>query len=407
MTFTSGRSHFAELTDPAQFSADALSELAGSTDPLGHLSLYCDADPTIQTAGTPAWDIGVRNRLRELRGNLEDAGDAVTARAVDAALQLHSDEFTRFLAPRSAGVGRVLFLGLSTGVTASVALRIPVGERVVLGREPFIRPLMGAIDHGRPAGVVRIAKEVVIVQQWRMGVLEGVAEYRFDPGTEDWRMGEGPATARNTGTQSSASHAERFARRMADHRGRFLDAIGAEIADASDEGGWRVCLIYGDPRLSAPVADALRSQNRHAISNDMLLENAPAERLSALVDEHLGAQEREDEAALCASVSETVAAGGAAVLGLSQTLGALNEARVGHLVIDHTARWDGLVSEDGRLFAAGTQPAGLTPDDLVTDTRMGERMIQAALAQGARVAVVEDAAELLGHAEALGAMTRW
>lgn len=407
MPFTSGRSHFSELTDPAQFSAAALAELATHSDPLGHLSLYCDADPTIQSAGTPAWDIGVRNRLRELRSNLEAAGDDVTARAVGEALETHSDEVTRFLAPRSAGVGRVLFLGLSTGVTASIALRIPVGERVVLGRESFIRPLLGALDHGRPAGVVRIAKELVIVQQWRMGALEDVAEYRFDPETSDWRMGEGPATARNTGTQSSASHVERFARRIADHRGRFLDAIGAEIADTSNEREWRVCLIYGDPRLSTPVADALTAQGQRVISRDALLENAPADRLIALVDEHLGAQESADEAELCTSLADSAAAGATAVMGLSQTLGALNEARVAHLVIDQSARWDGLVSADGRLFAAGVDPAGLGPDDLVADTRMGERMIRAALAQGARVTVVEDAPALLGNEEGVAATTRW
>jgi hypothetical protein len=91
-------------------------------------------------------------------------------------------------------------------------------------------------------------------------------------------------------------------------------------------------------------------------------------------------------------------------LGLSQVAGALNEGRVAHLVYDPEVRYVGSVDADGALYAdaeAGSRPH--TPEP-----RLTERLVERALATGARVSPIEGASSgALGDAGGIGALLRW
>ncbi|MFD2353082.1 hypothetical protein ACFSTC_33045 [Nonomuraea ferruginea] len=84
--------------------------------------------------------------------------------------------------------------------------------------------------------------------------------------------------------------------------------------------------------------------------------------------------------------------------------GALNEGRVAHLVYDPEVRYVGSVDADGTLYAdTETGVRRHTPEP-----RLNERLVERALATGARVSPIEGAgAGVLGDAGGIGALLRW
>jgi hypothetical protein len=93
-------------------------------------------------------------------------------------------------------------------------------------------------------------------------------------------------------------------------------------------------------------------------------------------------------------------------LGLSQVAGALNEGRVAHLVYDPDVRYAGSMDADGALYADAEAAAGNRPH--TAEPRLTERLVERALATGARVSPVEGAAGgVLRDAAGIGALLRW
>jgi hypothetical protein len=127
--------------------------------------------------------------------------------------------------------------------------------------------------------------------------------------------------------------------------------------------------------------------------------------LEEIVAERIRAGHAELERRLIGEVREHAHGAGAAALGLSEVVAALNQARVAHLIYDPFIRYRGSVGHDGSLHAGDeTVPTyGSTPDE-----RLTERVVERALETGARVTPVESAATD-GLAEAMGiaAVLRW
>jgi hypothetical protein len=407
MAYLDASSDFRTLTAPEALTPEALAAFAPAEDPLGWLSMFLTADPREQSTATPAWSVDLRNRVRELRDTLHSQHEREKVSALDAVREHETALFQEFLSARSSGVGRALFLPLSGGDPVAVALSVPMEHRVVLESTPFIRPLLGALQRGRGAGVVLVSRERVILWESRLGVMGHVGEYTFEADVAHWREGAAYASPQPARGQQTVSHIERFRRRLAANRGRFLEATGADIAETASERGWERVLVFGDPRLTEAVVEAMGPEGPPAVRDDRLLERAPADELASAVADRLAVLDQEEDTALADEVREQVGAGGPAVLGLGQTLDALAEGRVGHLLIDRARRWTGALAPDGRMVPEGVVPAGVEASDMRADTRMGERMIESALAQSARITVLGDAAQTLGHDDAVGALTRW
>ena len=96
---------------------------------------------------------------------------------------------------------------------------------------------------------------------------------------------------------------------------------------------------------------------------------------------------------------------GTAALGLSEVVGALNQARVAHLVYDPFIRYRGSVGYDGSLYAE--DETALTYGS-TADERLTERIVERAFETGARVTPVEGAAnDGLADAVGIAAVLRW
>jgi hypothetical protein len=389
------------LTTIDQLDAKALLELSRRTDALGVLSVYAHADPT----GSPdATAIDIKNRYRELRRRIMEDTPGDRSRAVTTALERLGPEVERLASPTEPGRGRVAFAALSGDWVLRMDSQMPVPQRVVLDDGPFIHPLLELLDEGRPAGVVLVSADDARLLEWRFKDLQLLSRMQYEeveaPHERAGQIGGGPA-----GQFHTPMLEQRQARRQ-DRVQRFLDHVAQVAAGLADERRWERILVSGGERWTEPVAAKLPGplQNK-AIRDARVLAGLDEEKLRAAVTERLHQHHASRERRLLEQVRDA-GLGKAGALGLSEVAAALNVGRVAHLVYDPEVRYTGSVSPDGALYADTEVAPGDEPG--TPEPRLTERLVERALATGARISPVEGAAgSVLNEAAGIGALLRW
>jgi hypothetical protein len=353
-----------------------LHALLGAADPIGVLSVFVDDRATA---------IDIQNRLAQVERAAIDEGRAERAAALSEALVRVAPALERLRAARA----RAVFTPLSriTPTVFSTQLRLP--NRVVLDDRPFVHPLLESLDRGRPAGVILMAPGSAEVLEWRHGELIILA--RIDAESDLLADRQRPA----------AGH------RARDRHRRFADQVAAEVLAHADLRNWERAVVGGDDRLTQPLIRVLPAPLRdHTIRDRRQLMDRDSRALAEIVQELLERHQAEWDLALATRVREAALAGGAAALGVSEVLAALNDARVMHLVYDPEIRYGGFVAEGGQLLSAGEQRS--VPERVFTEPRMTERMVERCLETGARITPVTGAASaLLTDAGGVAARLRW
>jgi riboflavin biosynthesis pyrimidine reductase len=367
------------------------------------LSIYVDADSS-SDPGLRGAAVDLRNRLSELERNIEAEGTRERSRLLGEALRRLGPEIDRLTNPREHGRGRALFAPLGDGETSRYAGQMRVASRVVLDSSAFVHPLLELIDEGRPAGVVLASKDEARLLEWRLGELRELD--RMEPEvTEAPHERAGPVGSSPAERAQTPKREQRATRERARTR-RFLDRIGAGAAALAGERGWERLLISGGDRLTEPLAAALAELVEHSLIRDprVLITLEPAA-LAETVTERLRAEHADRERRLVDEAREAALGQGAAAVGLSDVVGAINEHRVSQLLYDPGVRYTGSVGSDGLLYA-GDEHGGGTP--AAPETRLTERLVERALETGARVIPVEGAARAaLSEADGIAALLRW
>lgn len=384
-------------TAAARLDADALLELSRRVDPVGVLSIYVDARPG---EGLRAAAIEIANRLAELQQRLGDQ-DPDGRAVLDEIVQL-APKIEQLTDPDQPGRGRVLFAAVRDAWTIQVPAQLPLPNRVVLDRSPFIHPLLELLDEGRPAGVVLASRSHARLLEWRLGALvplrwltaEVVAPSHERAGPIGSRPGKRHGTP--TGEQRQARDREQAA--------RFIDHVAAVASRLAGEHGWERLLVSGGEQLTDPLVRALPAAQRQlAVRDPRVLVSLPIGMLSELVSDRLRAAHDSYEQRLIDTVREQGPGGDRTALGPSQVVAALNQARVAHLIYDPDIRYHGSVGQDGALYAGDEAPAGVT----APEPRLTERIVERALEIDARVTPIEGAAAGLAHASGIAALLRW
>jgi len=384
---------FTTLTDPAALDTPLLAQLSRMRDPVGFLSVSLTITPGAHQGESAPWAIDLRNRMAELHANLKDAGERDAWRALDdlggrAAAALN--DITSHAAP---GIGRIAYIPLSGGDPITISLQVPVPARVVLERDPFLRPLLTALSRSRPVGVVVAGGDGMQAWKWSAGIFTPLLDEGFDQhqAPRGGVRGSGARAAR------SSTAPESIARRQENAWERFASEVAERFAD--DEHRFDRILLFADDRSGAAIAPVLAerfSVDRTAVN--LAAKDLPTA-LMAPVTERCALLRADDERSEASAIREAVASGGAGAIGLAGVVSALNDKQVEMLVLDASHRWSGRLLDDGRFDLGG--------DSAEHDTRLGERMIEAALEQGALISIHEDAAATLGDEEAVGALLRW
>lgn len=379
---------------------DALLELARRRDPLGVLSFYVNADPS-EDPQAAAIDIG--NRYRELQHRTsedESGGSRDVARALER-LQPEVDQVTR---PSEPGRGRIVFVALSDGWVLRLDSQLPVANRVVLDAGPFIHPLLELLDEGRRAGLALLSSEGGRLLEWHLGKLEPVTEIGQDyieaAHERAGQIGGGPAGQFHTPMR------EHQQARDQERDRRLAVRMAALVADTASERGWERVVLSGAEQWPDLVGDRLpEALQPLLIREPRVLTGMGEEELKAAVTQLLHQAHAALEKRLVEQVQQA-GLGGTGALGLSEVAAALNEGRVAHLVYDPQVRYAGSVGSDGTLQADTEAGPGGQPG--TAEPRLSERLVERALATGAKVSPVEGAADgALSEAAGIGALLRW
>ena len=390
-----------ESLNTASLDQETLLELTRQTDPVGVLSIYVDARPG---ANPRAESIDIKNRLAELERRVASEGPPERAQTIHEGITRVAAEIKPLTDPEEPGRGRVLFAAMSDGWVRRVSTQLPVPSRVVLDRSPFIHPLLELLDEGGPAGVVLASRTEARLLEWRLGELIALRELRAGT-VEPPHERSGPVGSRPSNRYGTPTGEQRNARER-DRAARFIDRVAAATSRLAHQRGWEHILVGAGEHLTDALVRALPpAQRETALRDRRLLARLDPGALGDIVTERMHMAHSEFEHRLIRRVREDAQGAGAAALGVSEVVGALNQARVGHLVYDPFVRYHGSVGEDGSLFAAGESGPtfGWTPD-----TRLTERIVERALATGARVTPVEGAAsDGLAEAAGIAAVLRW
>jgi hypothetical protein len=387
----------------------ALEQLVTLRDPEGVLSVYVDVDAERERRHRPReGEVVLRLRLVGLREAVRAEGPRSRARLLDERL----DELSGLLAdaadPALAGGGRALFVTLSDGRVREVVARRSMGDEVVLEDTAYLMPMLVAIADEEPAGVVAVSKDGVRALEVRGDEAEEVLREDYGIPAEDWRPMVGPATTAPGHQAESESQRDLFARRLEEHRRQRIAEIGAAVWQEAGRRGWRRLLAAGAPALVAPLEAARPHDGPELVrSGRLLAATLTPQEVRRVAEEPLAAARSRADRALAERVRDAaLSAAGLAAVGMGDVLTALAEGRVQHLLIDPRRRPSGARAPDGRLAVAGEVPPGAgatTPEP-----HLAERMLERALATGARVtAIAGPAAEPLEAHDGVAAALRW
>ena len=391
-------------------SDEELARLLRLRDPLGVLSVFADTRAGEGVRHGPrAGEITVRGKLDELVASLRRDGPRERWRALRDRLDGLSGELDWLCDPGASGRGHALFAPLSGGTRLLACWRAFPNE-VVLESSAYLRPLLAPLDAGRPVGIAVASAQSVRLIDWRFGQASEVLRRPIPDESVDWRRLQGPGPTNPAHVAQSSAQRDLFDRRLAEHRRGFLAAFASEVARAAGERGWTRLALAGEPRMAHGLGEALAGGALEIVSSPFVPpDSASATEVADAVVPDLERARLHERAVRAAEVREAgLTPGGAAALGLDETLAALDEGRVRELLIDPACERTGRRSPDGRLMPAGELLPGTSADELCAEPHLVERMIERALDTGARVTALEGrAAEHLGPWGGIAARLRW
>jgi peptide subunit release factor 1 (eRF1) len=388
-----------------------LRDLLDFHDDRGVLSFYVGHTPAQAADPQPTAPIEIRNQIKDLKATLAGK-DAELAKAVDKRLEAINGELAALLDPKAFGQGRALFVGVADGRTAAVSLQIPFRERVILHDTPFLRPLVSAVDEGRPAGILVVSRSAVRLLRWQVGEVEELD-------TEDFTVGDAQLadikSGPSQGTPSSPAHGlvnkERFEDRIDENRNRFLRSVAEDVAAHAKEQGWDRIILSGDVKLREFVADLLGqgANGPRVLHADQDWEHDSPATIAQHAWPLLRSVHEQREHELVDSAIERALGGGAATVGLRHVCDALNEGRVAHLLFDDRLQLSGYRSSEDTLHPEVSGPVAQADGvQFQREPLFIERMIEKATGTGAAVTPVgQTAAAPLGEHEGVAALLRW
>ncbi len=381
------------------FTRDVLKRLASAEPGRPVVSVYARTDPRdpSNTSSTPGWQIALRNGLGAIAERLEagdDRGERLAFRELRERIETELTE----LEPAKRGRSVAWFVDGVGGGSERFTLQLPVREdRVVWDAKPFVSPLVDIADRGAPTGVVLVSGELVRLLGIEQAEPTEPENSTFELELGDWRPFGGTAAGSSGRGVQTTSHQERYEARVDAQRDQLFAGAAAETGQRLELLGWERIIIVSETQVAARFRAALPSilSERVIAESDLnIAGNDPhviAEALEPLIEDAWLARASQ----LADLARERAQAGGAAAVGAPETLTALAEGRVEHLILDPGGDFSA---------AADMVPASVGgPVALV-----GERAVEAAVATGAQVtALAAEDSQALTEAGGIAALLRY
>jgi hypothetical protein len=385
-------------------------ELLELRDEHGVLSFYAGHVPAQAADRQPTAPIELRNQVKALRARLEGA-DRDLVRAIEGRLATLDGPLEALVDAKRPGQGRALFVGVASGEQRSVTLQLPFRERVVHDATAYVRPLVTALDEGRPALIVVVSRTGVRVLHWATGEADEVEEARFVKDEDLFRDdATGPSTSNPQRAMYARSDREGYEERLDEHRHRFLKQVLEDVVHRAAADHVDRMVLSAPPKLRDEVRALVPAhEGVRVLVADQAWESTPAHEVAGHAFRLLRSVHLDREAQLTGAAIERALSGGAGALGLRHVCEALNAGRVEHLLFDDRLVLEGYVSSEGTLhpriegLAASAEHLTFERDRLFV-----ERMVEHALATSARITPLAPApADQLADHEGVAALLRW
>jgi hypothetical protein len=300
-----------------------------------------------------------------------------------------------------------LFAAVDSGEVHSIAVQAVLPTGATLGEVARVLPLLAA-DEGAPMGIVLVGRDIVRALEARLGAVEALVSFDVEPFVADGPERKGPAAPNPLRAQHVVSQRERYERHVeAGHRG-LLDKAAKAVSGLAARRGWELAVVAGDPRGAHPVSDELLRRGIETTSVDRDVEAvSPAQALEELGPVLVSLRRRRD-LRFVERARDAALARGPGALGLADTLTALGEGRVDHLLLDGGRDLLGAVGPGGELLPVGIVPPDVLGSELRSEPLLGDRAALRALGSGARITVVDgEAALALADVDGVAATLRW
>ena len=381
--------------------------LAHLEDVVGVLSVYVGVDPRAEATTRQSWAISLDRELKALRARLHEEGPHERWVAFDRRLLVLAPDLARVVDATEHGRGRALFAAVDSGEVHSIAVQAVLPTGATLGEVARVLPLLAA-DEGAPMGVVLVGRDIVRALEARLGAVEALVSFDVEPFVADGPERKGPAAPNPLRAQHVVSQRERYERHVeAGHRG-LLDKAAKAVSGLAARRGWELAVVAGDRRGTHPVSDELLRHGVETTSVDRDLEAvSPAQALEELGPVLVSLRRRRD-LRYVERACDAARARGPGALGLADTLAALGEGRVDHLLLDGGRDLLGAIGPGGELLPDGVVPPNVLGSELRSEPRLADRAALRALGSGARVTVVDgEAALALADVDGVAATLRW
>lgn len=387
---------------------EAVRQALELADPLGVLSVYVGAREASTPRSTALREVEVE--LGRVRRLVESSG-TTGAEAAHAALD-DVEQRVRGMTLSGQAQNLVLFAGLGQGERVTVEPPGEVPTRASFGPRADVRPLLVALDEGRPAGVALASADGVRVLEWTPGDLTEIWAEEL-PELEEADL-VGPAHAHPRGAPGAApgflvgQQRDLYETRMRSELERLLLAAAKRIAELARERGWSELAVAGEDRLTTVLARGLPKDAPVEVVPLPPLERwrSDGELAQRVGPGIAGAREQRAGSRTRSALVDAKGAGRAAI-GLRETIAALGDARVETLLVVAERPIAGRSSTAGVPAAPDDVPAWTAEADLADDTMLADAMIARALDTGATVVVLPERAGDVLDGEDVAALLRY
>jgi Bacterial archaeo-eukaryotic release factor family 5 len=336
---------------------DSVRELLAWRPRHGVFSLYVGADLIDRDR---RWCLELRQGLDRAIDSLAGA-DRDQRLAVEATVNRIEDE--RFIDPaESEGRGLMGFVEAAREAGEERWYRSQLSPRRTeahYGARPQVGPLLATLDDGAAAGIAAVSGERVRLFDWHLGRVEQLHDWELELFSGDWRERKAPSPRHPTGGRLvSAAGRDQYDQRLEANRERFAHQTGVLARVSAGKRAWRQILVFGDQRYAGHFADGFGGgcELRHLERTDLV--GQPTHLIAERVNLLLPDLNRNRERALIKRIGEAAYAEGRGAFGAEETVQALDQGRVEHLVYD--ARLDAEQVEPMIELALGTG-AAVTP----------------------------------------------
>ncbi|MCB0858348.1 MAG: hypothetical protein KDB57_09575 [Solirubrobacterales bacterium] len=341
------------------------------------LSVFARTDPRDpeNSSEHPGWSINLKNGIRDATASVGDEHEAH-----QTALKLGAEAERRLHSASAAERGRsvALFLSADGSIDEFHTFQIPVRQGyVTFDSGPVVWPMVDVIDRGQRTGIVLMSNDHIRLLEWFDGNAHDIESSTYDLELGDWKEYRGAARANPTRGQQSVVNSEAFKDRVKEWRNKFTRDCAVSIAEAADDLEFERIIVCADGELGtefeAAVPDSLRERLIDIIPVNLI--DQSANEVADHVDERLREDWRKAVGEVADQALARIKAADRGAGGADETLLALGEGRVSHLIFDPYLDTKADVLSDGARKAI--EDAG--------EASIQEALVELALRTDARV----------------------